>query len=95
VKALYLCIVCISADKNYVNQAAVPISPSTHAGEDVAIYAKGPMSHLFHSTHEQNYIPHVLAFTSCVGTPAQIFLEKGSAMTGYICYFFTEVIKCY
>lgn len=66
-KVLYLCIVCISADKNYINQAAVPTSPSTHAGEDVAIYAKGPMSHLFHSTHEQNYIPHVLAFTSCVG----------------------------
>ena len=30
------------------------------------------------------------------GTPAQIFLERGSAMTrAYICYFLTEVIKFY
>ncbi|VDI71088.1 alkaline phosphatase [Mytilus galloprovincialis] len=54
-------------DKNYVSESAIPFNPSTHAGEDVAIYAKGPMSHLFHATHEQSYIPHVLAFASCVG----------------------------
>ena len=39
----------------------------THGGEDVAIYALGPMSHLFHGTHEQNYIAHVMAYASCVG----------------------------
>ena len=39
----------------------------THGGEDVAIYATGPMSHLFHGVHEQSYIAHVMAYASCVG----------------------------
>lgn len=33
----------------------------------MAIYARGPMSHLFHGVHEQNYIAHVMAYASCVG----------------------------
>jgi len=33
----------------------------------VAIYARGPMSHLFHGVHEQSYIAHVMAYASCVG----------------------------
>ena len=33
----------------------------------MAIYATGPMSHLFHGVHEQNYIAHVMAYASCVG----------------------------
>ncbi|KAK3609264.1 hypothetical protein CHS0354_006189 [Potamilus streckersoni] len=53
--------------KDFVFPAAVPLPWETHGGEDVAIYARGPMSHLFRSTHEQNYIPHVMAFASCVG----------------------------
>ncbi|PVD36601.1 hypothetical protein C0Q70_03586 [Pomacea canaliculata] len=52
---------------NYTQEAAVPISTSSHGGEDVAIYAKGPMSHLFRGVQEQNYIAHVMAYASCVG----------------------------
>ena len=50
-------------------QTAVPFQPewATHGGEDVGIYATGPMSHLFHGVHEQNYIAHVMAYASCVG----------------------------
>ena len=33
----------------------------------MGIYARGPMSHLFHGVHEQNYIAHVMAYASCVG----------------------------
>jgi hypothetical protein len=33
----------------------------------VAIYARGPMSHLFHGVHEQTYIAHVMGYASCVG----------------------------
>lgn len=39
----------------------------THGGEDVAIYAKGPYAHLFHTTHEQSYIGHVMMYASCTG----------------------------
>ena len=52
---------------NYEFQAAVPLYSETHGGEDVGIYARGPMSHLFHGVHEQNYIAHVMAYASCVG----------------------------
>ena len=45
----------------------MPRSSETHGGEDVAIYARGPMSHLIHGVHEQSYIAHVMAYASCVG----------------------------
>ncbi|XP_053378939.1 alkaline phosphatase-like isoform X1 [Mercenaria mercenaria] len=57
-----------TADKDYRQQAAVKLESETHGGEDVAIYAQGPMSHLFHGVHEQNYIAHVMAYASCVGS---------------------------
>ena len=39
----------------------------THGGEDVAIYATGPMSHLFYGVHEQSYVAHVMAYAACIG----------------------------
>ena len=51
----------------YRYQTAVPMESETHAGEDVAVYARGPFAHLFHATHEQSYVAHVMAFASCVG----------------------------
>ncbi len=38
----------------------------THGGEDVPIYATGPMSHLFHRVHDQTYVPNVIAFAACM-----------------------------
>lgn len=54
---------------NYRPQAAVPMPPiaETHGGEDVGVWAAGPMSHLFHRTHEQHYVAHVMAYAACVG----------------------------
>lgn len=49
-----------------MQQAAVPLDAETHAGEDVAIYAKGPMAHLFHGVKEQNYVAHVMAYAACL-----------------------------
>ncbi|KAK7500626.1 hypothetical protein BaRGS_00008201, partial [Batillaria attramentaria] len=43
------------------------VGKETHGGEDVAIYARGPMAHLFHGVHEQNYIAHAMGYASCVG----------------------------
>ncbi|XP_053724813.1 alkaline phosphatase, tissue-nonspecific isozyme isoform X2 [Synchiropus splendidus] len=54
-------------DANYQAQAAVPLAMETHGGEDVAVFAKGPMAHLLHGVHEQNYIPHVMAYAACIG----------------------------
>ena len=56
-----------SAHNDYVQTSAVPLSDETHGGEDVPIYARGPMSHLIHGVQEQNYVAHVMAYASCVG----------------------------
>ncbi|MGH0168220.1 UNVERIFIED_CONTAM: hypothetical protein FKN15_054088 [Acipenser sinensis] len=55
-----------AADKDYLQQAVVPLDSETHGGEDVAILAKGPMAHLFHGVQEQNYIAHVMAYAGCI-----------------------------
>jgi len=44
----------------FQQEAAVPLSSETHAGEDVGIYATGPMAHLVHGSMEQNWIFHVM-----------------------------------
>ncbi|XP_036393514.1 LOW QUALITY PROTEIN: alkaline phosphatase-like [Megalops cyprinoides] len=56
-----------TVDKNYVQQAAAPLESETHGGEDVAVMARGPMSHLFHGIQEQSYIAHTLAYAACIG----------------------------
>lgn len=56
----------ISSSDDYRQQAPVPLNSETHGIEDVAIFAKGPMSHLFHGVQEQNYIAHVLAYAACL-----------------------------
>ncbi|XP_027013936.1 alkaline phosphatase, intestinal, tandem duplicate 1 [Tachysurus fulvidraco] len=53
-------------DEEYMQQAAVPLDAETHGGEDVAIYAKGPMAHLLHGVKEQHYIAHVMAYAACL-----------------------------
>uniref|UniRef100_A0A8D0GJB1 Alkaline phosphatase n=1 Tax=Sphenodon punctatus TaxID=8508 RepID=A0A8D0GJB1_SPHPU len=55
------------ANASYQAQSAVPLRQETHGGEDVAVFAKGPMAHLLHGVHEQNYIPHVMAYAACIG----------------------------
>lgn len=49
-----------TADPNFHQEALVPLSSETHAGEDVAIYAGGPNAHLFHGVQEQSYIYYVM-----------------------------------
>ncbi|NXN18519.1 PPBT protein, partial [Indicator maculatus] len=56
------------AHANYQAQSAVPLRQETHGGEDVAIFARGPMAHLLHGVHEQNYIPHAMAYAACIGS---------------------------
>ena len=51
----------------YQFQTAVPLSFETHSAEDMIVFARGPMSHLFTGTFEQNYIAHAMRYASCVG----------------------------
>ncbi len=49
-----------TTDQGFHQEALVPLSSETHAGEDVAIFAGGPKAHLFHGVQEQNYVFHVM-----------------------------------
>ncbi len=45
-------------------EALVPRSSETHAGEDVGIYASGPGAHLVSGTNEQSVIFHVMDYAA-------------------------------
>ncbi|WP_394229177.1 alkaline phosphatase [Shewanella colwelliana] len=59
-------------DLNYTNtqsagfhqEALVPLGSETHAGEDVAIFARGPGASLIQGTVEQNHIFHVMNYAA-------------------------------
>lgn len=46
---------------DFMQEATVPLSSETHAGEDVAIYAVGPNAQLFRGTLEQTLVYHIMA----------------------------------
>ncbi|KAF2352207.1 Alkaline phosphatase [Trinorchestia longiramus] len=54
---------------SFMFPAAVPtkVGWSMHSGEDVVVHAAGPWSHLFHRTHEQTYVAHVIAYAAQLG----------------------------
>lgn len=60
----------LSEDKDYRFPSITPLQSETHGGDDVAIFARGPYAHLFTGTMEQNVIPHLMAYASCVGKGA-------------------------
>ncbi len=57
------------ADKDYIQDAGIGFADrsETHAGEDVPLHARGPMSHLFGGVHEQSYIAHAIMYAGCMG----------------------------
>lgn len=52
---------------NFQFPSTVPLSSETHAGEDVGIWATGASSYLFSGVLDQIMIPHIMAYTSCIG----------------------------
>jgi len=47
-------------DQGFHQEALVPLSSETHAGEDVAIYSGGPGSRMFHGVQEQTIVYDVM-----------------------------------
>lgn len=56
---------------DYRQYSAVKTKDANHGGEDVALYSRGPMAHLFHGLQEQSYITHVMAYATCIGRYTQ------------------------
>ncbi|XP_039250569.2 alkaline phosphatase-like [Styela clava] len=65
----------------YEQQTAVPLGSESHGGEDVGIFATGPMAHLFHGVHEQNYIAHVMRYAACLGENQDHCLDREIVVT--------------
>lgn len=47
--------------------ATVPLAKETHGGEDVGVWASGPMAHLFRGSYDQTAIPLIMAHILKVG----------------------------
>ncbi|KAJ8923108.1 hypothetical protein NQ315_001661 [Exocentrus adspersus] len=54
-------------DDNYRFPSVSYLSSETHGSDDVGIFARGPWAHLFTGVLEENTIPHIMAYASCVG----------------------------
>ena len=63
-------IYLLPGTKNYLYDSSLPRESDTHGGEDVGIYARGPMCHLLSGVHEQNHIAQAMMYTTCLGPGA-------------------------
>lgn len=59
-------------DPLYRQPATWGLSFETHGGEDVAVFATGPNSHLIRGVIEQNYVAHVISYSACIGPHAKL-----------------------
>ncbi|KAJ9580821.1 hypothetical protein L9F63_024002 [Diploptera punctata] len=59
-------------DTYYRHFSPVYLSYETHGGEDVAVYAQGPSSHIFSGVYEENYIAHAISYAASIGLHAQL-----------------------
>lgn len=55
------------SNPEYDYPATVPLDSETHGGDDVAVYASGPKSHLFIGTYEQTNIPILMSYAAEIG----------------------------
>ncbi len=60
-----------TAMSGYHQEALVPLSSETHAGEDVGVYARGPGAHLVNGTNEQSLIFHIMEYAGDLVAKAQ------------------------
>ncbi|XP_014599696.1 PREDICTED: alkaline phosphatase, tissue-nonspecific isozyme-like isoform X2 [Polistes canadensis] len=59
------------AGKDSIQTAGVPRAWATHGGEDVPVFAIGPLaSILFSGSIDQSYIPHAISYAACLAHQA-------------------------
>lgn len=63
----YLYRLKFSGEKFALYPSLVPLPQETHGGEDVAVWARGPWAHLFVGSFEQNVLPLIMSYASCIG----------------------------
>ncbi|MFV7782902.1 alkaline phosphatase [Shewanella marisflavi] len=54
-------------DKDFMQQALVPMGSETHAGEDISLHATGPGANLVQGVMEQNVIFHIINQAQALG----------------------------
>ncbi|CAB3227872.1 unnamed protein product [Arctia plantaginis] len=64
----------------YSYQSGIALFEGVHGGGEVAIYARGPYSHLFHNVHEQHYVFHAISYAAKIGE----YAKNGSQNTKFI-----------
>ncbi|XP_034484400.1 alkaline phosphatase [Drosophila innubila] len=64
-------------NKDFMFPTAVPLESETHGGDDVAVFASGPFAQLFTGVYEQNFIPHAMAYASCLSEKRSMCLDGG------------------
>ncbi|KAK5641170.1 hypothetical protein RI129_009717 [Pyrocoelia pectoralis] len=86
------------SDPSYAYPSYIPLNGETHGGDDVAVFASGPWAHLFSGVIEQNVIPHVIKFASCVGednSTCSSNVNSGAssfrASLSFLCLFLTSI----
>lgn len=61
----------------YHQEALVPLGAETHAGEDVALYARGPGAHLANGNKEQSLVFHIMNYAADLQGRAARALQRG------------------
>ncbi|ALC47682.1 CG8147 [Drosophila busckii] len=64
-------------NKDFMFPSTVPLESETHGGDDVAVFASGPYSQLFTGVYEQNFIPHAMAYASCLSDKRSMCSDLG------------------
>ncbi|CAL8129984.1 unnamed protein product [Orchesella dallaii] len=73
-------LAAMTIDLQYTQMTGLPLIEETHGGEDVAVYSRGPWSHLLAGVNHESYIPHVIAYAACLDFPGK------SQFKGVHCY---------
>lgn len=71
------------SDYHTLYMATVPLNTESHGGEDVAVFASGPMGHIFRGNMEQNVLPDLIAYAARIGQYKEDGGEDGDPGSGH------------